>query len=97
MVIGRESAADRTFSGGIALSRARTFLIWNEYLYAFLMLSHEDAVTLPVALGNFLTSDDIPGNLLMATGIVYAIPLAALYYVFRRFMVSGLTAGAVKG
>ena len=32
----------------------------------------------------------------MATGLVYALPPAAIYYAFRRYMVAGLTAGAVK-
>jgi hypothetical protein len=32
----------------------------------------------------------------MTTGLIYALPPAAIYYAFRRYMVSGLTAGAVK-
>ena len=71
-------------------------LAWNEYLYAFLLLSRDDTVTLAVALGNFLSADDSPWELLMATGLVYALPPAAIYYTFKRYMVSGLTAGAVK-
>ncbi len=53
-------------------------------------------ITLPVALGNFLAADDSPWELLMTTGFIYALPPAAIYYVFRRYMVGGLTAGAVK-
>ncbi len=48
------------------------------------------------ALGNFLAFDDAPWALLMATGVIYALPPTAIYYAFRRYMVSGLTAGAVK-
>ena len=48
------------------------------------------------ALGYFLSSDDSPWALLMATSMIYALPPAALYYAVRRYMVSGLTAGAVK-
>jgi multiple sugar transport system permease protein len=33
---------------------------------------------------------------LMTTGFIYALPPAAIYYVFKRYMVGGLTAGAVK-
>jgi multiple sugar transport system permease protein len=51
---------------------------------------------LAVALGNFLAADDSPWELLMATGFLYALPPAAIYYAFKRYMVSGLTAGAVK-
>ena len=46
--------------------------------------------------GNFLAADDSPWELLMATGFLYALPPAAIYYAFKRYMVSGLTAGAVK-
>ena len=60
------------------------------------LLSKDTNVTLAVALGNFLAADDSPWELLMTTGLIYALPPAAIYYVFRRYMVSGLTAGAVK-
>jgi multiple sugar transport system permease protein len=71
-------------------------LAWNEYLYAFLLLSKDTDITLPVALGNFLAADDSPWELLMTTGFIYALPPAAVYYAFKRYMVGGLTAGAVK-
>ena len=71
-------------------------LAWNEYLYAFLLLSNEKAVPLAVGLGLFLSADDAPWNLLMAAGLLYAIPPAVIYYGFRKNMVGGLTAGAVK-
>jgi multiple sugar transport system permease protein len=80
----------------VAVGTYALLLAWNEYLYAFLLLSNDTSVTLAVALGNFLSADDSPWELLMATGLVYALPPAAIYYTFKRYMVSGLTAGAVK-
>jgi ABC-type sugar transport system, permease component len=80
----------------VAIGTYALLLAWNEYLYAFLLLSKDTAVTLPVGLGNFLAADDSPWELLMTTGLIYALPPAAIYYVFRRYMVSGLTQGAVK-
>jgi multiple sugar transport system permease protein len=80
----------------VAVGTYALLLAWNEYLYAFLLLSNDRSVTLAVALGNFLAADDSPWELLMATGFVYALPPAAIYYAFKRYMVSGLTAGAVK-
>ena len=41
-------------------------------------------------------SDKLPWELLMTTGLIYALPPAAIYYAFKRYMVGGLTAGAVK-
>jgi multiple sugar transport system permease protein len=80
----------------VAVGTYSLLLAWNEYLYAFLLLSRETDVTLAVALGNFLSADDSPWELLMATGLIYALPPAAIYYAFKRYMVTGLTAGAVK-
>ena len=80
----------------VAVGTYALLLAWNEYLYAFLLLSKDTSVTLAVALGNFLAADDSPWELLMATGLIYALPPAAIYYAFKRYMVSGLTAGAVK-
>jgi multiple sugar transport system permease protein len=80
----------------VAVGTYALLLAWNEYLYAFLLLSKDTDVTLSVALGNFLSADDSPWELLMATGLIYALPPAAIYYTFKRYMVSGLTAGAVK-
>jgi multiple sugar transport system permease protein len=80
----------------VAIGTYAILLAWNEYLYAFLLLSKDTEITLPVALGNFLAADDSPWELLMTTGLIYALPPAAIYYAFKRYMVSGLTAGAVK-
>ena len=80
----------------VAVGTYALLLAWNEYLYAFLLLSRDTNVTLAVALGHFLSADDSPWELLMATGLIYALPPAAIYYAFKRYMVTGLTAGAVK-
>ena len=80
----------------VAVGTYSLLLAWNEYLYAFLLLSHDEQVTLAVALGNFLSADDSSWELLMCTGLVYALPPAAIYYTFKRYMVGGLTTGAVK-
>jgi multiple sugar transport system permease protein len=69
---------------------------WNEYLLAFLLLNSEQNMTLPVALGSFLNTDQVPWNLLMATSLFYAVPPAVMYYAFRKNVATGLTAGGVK-
>jgi multiple sugar transport system permease protein len=69
---------------------------WNEYLYAFLILSHETRVTLTVTLGLFRSDDSAPWPILMAVGVLYSIPPAVLYFSVRKYMVTGLTAGGVK-
>jgi multiple sugar transport system permease protein len=81
----------------VAVGTYALLLAWNEYLYLFLLLSSPPNMTVPVALGQFLNSDEAPWNLMMATAIIYALPPIAIYYAFRRHMSSGLTMGGVKG
>jgi multiple sugar transport system permease protein len=81
----------------VAIGIYALLLAWNEYLYAFLLLSAERDVTLAVALGLFLGADDSPWTVLMATGLIYSLPPAIIYYTFRNYMVGGLTSGTVKG
>lgn len=80
----------------VAVGTYALLLAWNEYLYAFLLLSSENRVTLPIAMGYFLATDDAPWNLLMATALIYAIPPTLLYYSVRKYMVTGLTSGGIK-
>ena len=80
----------------VAVGTYALILAWNEYLYAFLLLSRDTAIPLSVALGNFLAADDSPWELLMTTGLIYSLPPVAIYYTLRRYMASGLTAGAIK-
>lgn len=81
----------------VAVGTYALLLAWNEYLYQFLLLSSKRSMTVPVALAQFLNSDEAPWNYMMATAIVYALPPVAIYYAFRRRMAAGLTMGGVKG
>ncbi len=81
----------------VAVGTYALLLAWNEYLYQFLMLSDKRSMTVPVALAQFLNSDEAPWNYMMATAVVYALPPVVIYYLFRRRMTSGLTMGGVKG
>jgi multiple sugar transport system permease protein len=81
----------------VAVGTYALLLAWNEYLYQFLLLSSKRSMTVPVALAQFLNSDEAPWNYMMATAIVYALPPIAIYYAFRRRMTAGLTMGGVKG
>ena len=58
----------------VAVGTYALLLAWNEYLYLFLLLSSQGNMTVPVALGQFLNSDEAPWNLMMATAVIYALP-----------------------
>ena len=81
----------------IAIGTYAFLYAWNEYLYALLLLTGEEKIPIPVAMSNFLTTDNAPWNLLMAVSTVYSIPPVILYYCFKRYLVSGLVSGAVSG
>jgi len=81
----------------VAVGTYALLLAWNDYLYQFLLLSDKASMTVPVALAQFLNSDEAPWNLMMATAVIYALPPIATYYAFRKRMTAGLTMGGVKG
>ncbi|GAA5440978.1 carbohydrate ABC transporter permease [Deinococcus caeni] len=70
---------------------------WNEYLFALTFTSTNR--TVPVVIANYsgATQFDQPWGQIMAASIVVTVPLIILVLVFQRNIVSGLTAGAVKG
>ena len=70
---------------------------WNEYLFAYVLISKQTLMTLPVGLGLMIVGDVQPWGELTAASLLMAVPIFLLYSVGQRFMVAGLTAGAVKG
>ncbi|MEA3335046.1 MAG: carbohydrate ABC transporter permease [Chloroflexota bacterium] len=68
---------------------------WNEYLYAFI-LTTADAKTLPVLIGEFSTKLGLEYLRIAAAGVLASLPPVILALVFQRFIMQGLTAGAVK-
>jgi multiple sugar transport system permease protein len=69
---------------------------WNEYLYAFIY-SNIDAKTLPVLIGEFSTKLGLQYLRIAAAGVLASLPPVVLAFIFQRFIIRGLTAGAVKG
>jgi multiple sugar transport system permease protein len=70
---------------------------WNEFLYAFIFLTSEKLITLPVGLQKLVFADIYPYGQLMAASIIMSIPVVIMYIFAQRFVVEGLTAGSVKG
>jgi len=81
----------------LAAVGAYAFLFsWNQYLYPFMLLSSETDLTLPVAMGFFLVTDEAPWNIFMAAATIYSIPPIIFYHLFKRYLIAGLAAAAVK-
>jgi multiple sugar transport system permease protein len=70
---------------------------WNEFLYAFTLTASESSRTLPVAIALFPGLHEIPWAEISATAVLATLPSVLLMLVFQRHIVSGLTAGSVKG
>lgn len=70
---------------------------WKEYLFAFVFISSERLMTLPVGLAQTIFGDIYPWGMLMAASLIISLPVVVFYMYGQRFMVAGLTAGSVKG
>jgi multiple sugar transport system permease protein len=83
---------------GIAVACIYSFtLAWNEYLYAFTLLSDQSKFTLATGLTKLIFGDVFLWGMIMAGGVLMSAPLLVLYFVAQRYIVAGLSAGAVKG
>ncbi len=70
---------------------------YNEFILAATILGKEEALTLPVVLQRFVGEHDAAWGSFAAGSIVVSLPVMLLFYVVQRHLVSGLTAGGVKG
>ncbi|RCK74804.1 MAG: binding-protein-dependent transport systems inner membrane component [Anaerolineae bacterium] len=69
---------------------------WNEYLYAFIY-TNVAAKTLPVLIGEFSTKLGLEYLKIAAAGVLASLPPVLLAFIFQRYIIQGLTAGAIKG
>ena len=72
---------------------------WNEFLFALTFVSEDSQRTVPVSISliSGATAFEIPWGSIMAASVIVTVPLVFLVLVFQKKIVSGLTAGAVKG
>jgi multiple sugar transport system permease protein len=83
---------------GMAVASIYSFtLAWNEYLYAFTLLSDQEKFTLATGLTKLIFGDVFLWGMIMAGGVLMSLPLLVLYFAAQRYIVAGLSAGAVKG
>jgi multiple sugar transport system permease protein len=72
-------------------------LSWNEYLYASVFVSDVNARTIPTGIPSFIIEDVFFWGPMMASTVLSAVPPLVVYFVFQRWLITGLTLGAVKG
>ncbi len=83
---------------GLVSTAMFTFLLaWDEFFYALIFTSTLASKTAPVAMAEFIGRYAVNINGMMAGGIIAALPPVILAFIFQRYIVSGMTSGAVKG
>ena len=75
-----------------------TFLVsWNEFLFALMFTQTTASQTLPIVVATFTSDFTISFSFMNAAGVVAVVPPVILAATCERYLVAGLTAGAVKG
>lgn len=86
-----------TAAPGLAATAILCFVFsWNDFFFA-LILTRSDAMTAPVAVVNFMNYEGWEWGRIAAGGTMVMLPVLVFSLIVRRFLISGLTAGAVKG
>jgi multiple sugar transport system permease protein len=83
---------------GLAATSVFAFLLgWNEFLFSLILTSSESSRTLPVVVSGFVTDRGIMWGEMSAAGTLIALPVIAFALMVQKYIVRGLTMGAVKG
>lgn len=83
---------------GIAATLGFVFTAaWSELLFALMLISGNDSATFPVGLLTFVSKFSVDFGQMMAAGVLALIPACLFFLLIQRYLVQGLTAGAVKG
>lgn len=82
--------------GLVATSLLCFLMSWEEFLIALIFTSSPSAKTIPVAIAEFTGRHAIDYGMMATGGVIAAIPPVLIAIVFQRYLVSGLTSGAVK-
>lgn len=83
---------------GIFAAMMFAFLLaWDEFMYALIFTSSDAAKTLPVAISEFAGRYTTDFGLVAAGGLLAALPPVVIAVIFQRYVVSGMSAGSVKG
>lgn len=78
------------------LSLFVTLMVWNDFTYPLLLLTSPEKFTVMISVYRFLGNLNVQPDQLFPAAVLGSLPLMALFIIFQRRIVSGVTAGAVK-
>ncbi|MEU9190921.1 carbohydrate ABC transporter permease [Streptomyces sp. NPDC048484] len=70
---------------------------WNHFLFALMFLSNQEKQTIPVGLNSLMSADSVDLGALAAGGIIAAVPVVIVFAFIQKWLITGFSAGAVKG
>ncbi|MCD9879066.1 carbohydrate ABC transporter permease [Streptomyces guryensis] len=70
---------------------------WNHFLFALMFLSDQSKQTIPVGLNTLMSADSVDLGALAAGGIIAAVPVVLVFAFIQKWLITGFSAGAVKG
>jgi multiple sugar transport system permease protein len=83
---------------GIAATLGFVFTAaWSELLFSLMLISGNASATFPVGLLSFVSKFSVDFGQMMAAGVMALVPACLFFLLIQRYLVQGLTAGAVKG
>jgi multiple sugar transport system permease protein len=83
--------------GIVATALFGFLLCWDEFLYSLIFTSTSAAKTIPVAIAEFTGRNAVDFGLIAAGGVLASLPPVLITMVFQRYLLDGLSSGAVKG
>ncbi len=86
-----------TIPGLVATGIYSFLLAWNEFLFAITLTQSESMRTVPVGIALLMGEHAFEWNLIMALSVLGSVPLFVIFVFLQRYLITGLTAGAVKG
>jgi ABC-type glycerol-3-phosphate transport system permease component len=83
--------------GLVATATLSFIAAWNEFMLALTFMNTEERKTLPLVLQSFVGRGDTDWGAVMATSVIYTLPVMIFFLLLRKRLMLGMTAGAVKG
>jgi multiple sugar transport system permease protein len=82
---------------GIVATAVYAFILaWSNVIFPLILISRTDLQVLPIGILNYMKADFVPWDRLMAASFIASLPPVLLFYIAQKYIIAGLTAGAVK-